>query len=229
MNNINIIKKEIAKGSIKNALNLLLNDEGIANSQFYDKIILISLKYELIMETSIQGTVKLDEYQIAQSQIGVQLLLLLERMNKNKEWLKQSVLEVFCTSLEITRKQLFFEEGVSAGHITFAEGVKNSMDLNLELIRNPSSTFYIRVNGDSMKDLKIHNGNLLIVDSSLPPQNGDIAVCGIDGECTVKQLKIEKDCCWLIPANEDYEPIKVDDSNNFIVYGIVTSVTQNFY
>jgi DNA polymerase V len=77
-----------------------------------------------------------------------------------------------------------------------------------------------------MIDAGINNGDLLIVDKSLDPTDGKIAVCFIDGEFTVKRLKVEKDFCWLLPENESYKPIKVTAENDFIVWGIVVYVIK---
>ena len=68
-----------------------------------------------------------------------------------------------------------------------------------------------------MLDLGIDNNDLLIIDKSLETQNGKIAVCFIDGEFTVKKIKLDKDCLWLVPANDNYKPIKVTEDNEFIV------------
>lgn len=123
----------------------------------------------------------------------------------------------------------FVSSGISAGFPSPADDfIDTGIDLNKELIKNPYSTFYGRVRGDSMKDLGIHNGDLLVIDKSLEPQNGKIAVCYIDGEFTVKTIKIEDDCCWLVPANENYKPIKVTAENDFIVWGIVINVIKYF-
>jgi DNA polymerase V len=129
------------------------------------------------------------------------------------------------TSLELP----YVKNGISAGFPSPADDFSDTgIDLNKELIKNPSSTFYGKVRGNSMKDLGINNGDLLIIDKSLEPQNGKIAVCYIDGEFTVKKIKIEKDCCWLIPANEAYKPVKVTKENNFIIWGIVIHVVKYF-
>ncbi len=123
----------------------------------------------------------------------------------------------------------FVDEGISAGFPSPAQDFLDmSIDLNKELIKNPVSTFYGRVKGDSMKDLGIDNGDLLIIDKSLEAQNGKIAVCFIDGEFTVKKIKFEKDYLWLIPANKKYEPIKVTQENDFIIWGIVIHVIKPF-
>ncbi len=72
-----------------------------------------------------------------------------------------------------------------------------------------------------MKNAGIFNGDLLVIDKSLEPQDGKIAICQIDGEFTVKRIKIEKDVVWLIAENEDYTPIKVTPDNELMIWGIV--------
>jgi DNA polymerase V len=121
----------------------------------------------------------------------------------------------------------FIDQGISAGFPSPAQDfIDLSIDLNKELIKHPSSTFFGRVKGSSMIDAGINNGDLLIVDKSLNPTDGKIAVCFIDGEFTVKRLKVEKECCWLLPENESYEPLKVTAENDFIVWGIVVYVIK---
>jgi len=111
---------------------------------------------------------------------------------------------------------------VSAGFPSPADDFLDlNIDLNNHLIKNPSSTFYGKVRGNSMIDVGIHDGDLLIIDKSLEPRNNKIAVCFIDGEFTVKRIKIEKDTVWLIAENKDYPPIKVTKDNEFIIWGIV--------
>lgn len=141
---------------------------------------------------------------------------------KNKK-----TLEIFHVSTDTKLELQFFENGIKAGFPSPAEDFNDaSIDLNLELIKNPAATFFSRVNGDSMQDIGINNGDLLIVDKSLNPKNGDVSVCFLDGEFTLKKIKIEKDCCWLIPANEKYKPIKVTSENDFVVWGIVSYVIK---
>jgi len=123
----------------------------------------------------------------------------------------------------------FIEGGVKAGFPSPAEDFADqAIDLNLELIKNPSSTFFSKVNGDSMQDIGIHHGDLLVVDKSLEAKDGKIAVCYIDGDFTLKKIKIEKDYCWLVPANKNYKPIKVTAEIEFLVWGIVTYVIKAF-
>ena len=121
----------------------------------------------------------------------------------------------------------FVDAGISAGFpspaLDYTEAV---IDLNTELIRNPSSTFFGRVKGLSMKDAGINNEDILIVDKSLEPRSGSIAVCFIDGEFTLKSVIIRKNEVILMPANEEFKPIKVTPENDFLIWGVVTYVIK---
>lgn len=114
-------------------------------------------------------------------------------------------------------------ESVKAGFPSPAQGyMDQKIDLNKELIHHKATTFCTKVSGDSMKDAFIHDGDYLIVDRSLEPRNGDMAVCFVDGEFTLKYIEIRNDGVWLKPANTKYPTIHVDEGCNFMVWGIVT-------
>lgn len=116
---------------------------------------------------------------------------------------------------------------LKAGFPSPAEDFKeDSIDLNRELIKNPSSTFFARVRGDSMVEMGIADGDLLIIDKSLEPKDGKIAVCFVDGEFTLKQISIRNNQIWLMPANPKYKPIVVTEENEFMIWGIVTYVIK---
>ncbi|MGQ9846162.1 MAG: LexA family protein [Bacteroidales bacterium] len=119
-------------------------------------------------------------------------------------------------------------EKIKAGFPSPADDfIELPLDLNKALIKNPSATFFARVSGNSMQDAQISDGDLLIIDRSLPPTEGKIAVCFVDGEFTVKKLHFENDSCYLMPANDKYKPIKVTKDNDFIIWGIVTHVIKS--
>jgi len=143
--------------------------------------------------------------------------------------MKRKNIEIYRSSDKTKLSLPFADGGIKAGFPSPAQDFMDSaIDLNKELIKNPSSTFFGRVNGDSMKDLGIHNKDLLVIDKSLEVNSGKIAVCYIDGEFTLKQIKIEKDCCLLLPANKNYPPIKVTEENDFLVWGILIHVIKSF-
>ena len=119
-------------------------------------------------------------------------------------------------------------EGVRAGFPSpAADFIDVSIDLNKHLIKHPSATFYARAKGDSMKDAGIFDGDLLIVDKSIDPADGKIAICYVNGEFTVKRIKKEKDQVWLIPANTAYQPIKMEEGSSLTIWGIVTHVIKS--
>jgi len=119
-------------------------------------------------------------------------------------------------------------EGIRAGFPSpAADFIDISIDLNKHLIKHPSATFYARTKGDSMKDAGIFDGDLLIVDKSIEPVDGKIAICYIDGEFTVKRIKKENDELWLMPANNAYQPIRMQEGNNLMIWGIVTHVIKS--
>ena len=111
--------------------------------------------------------------------------------------------------------------------------VENGIDLNRELVKNPSSTFFGRARGNSMEGAGIFDGDLLIIDKSLEPREGAIAVCFIDGEVTLKRIHFEKHAgqvtaIWLQPENEEFSPIRVTQDNQFIIWGIVVHSVRSF-
>ena len=118
-------------------------------------------------------------------------------------------------------------DGVSAGFPSPAQDfMENNIDLNKELSENPLATFYIKVSGNSMTDAGIDDKDILVVDRSIEPSDKKIAICFVDGEFTVKRLKLEKGVLYLMPENQNYNPIKISEENNFIIWGIVTFVIK---
>ena len=102
------------------------------------------------------------------------------------------------------------------------------LDLNKALIHNPASTFIVRVSGDSMNGDGIGNGDLLIVDKSIEAYDGCIAICYLNGEFTVKRVKIEHNNVSLLPSNPKYPPIKVTANSELVIWGCRAPCHQNF-
>ena len=120
-----------------------------------------------------------------------------------------------------------FDSRIQAGFPSPAQGsFADSVDLNHELINNPAATFCARVIGDSMIDSGINEGDMLIIDRSIEPQDGDIAVCFIDGDFTVKRILINDDEMSLVPANRRYPVIRVPKESNFVVWGVVSHIIK---
>lgn len=132
---------------------------------------------------------------------------------------------LYSADLSSELELLFADQGIRAGFPSPAQDyMSESIDLNQELIRHPATTFYARAVGDSMKGCGIDDGDLLVIDKAISPQNGDVVVAYIDGEFTLKKVRLEPDgsCLWLIPANDEYPPIKITEENDFIIWGVLT-------
>tara|TARA_B100000963_G_C22406737_1_gene571360 strand:+ start:87 stop:518 length:432 start_codon:yes stop_codon:yes gene_type:complete len=123
--------------------------------------------------------------------------------------------------------QWLIGQGISAGFPSPADDFKEiRISLDKELIKNHESTFYARVSGDSMIEAGLDDGDLIVIDRSLDPQSGKIAVCFIDGEFTVKRIKKEKDKLFLMPQNKKYKPLEIREENELIIWGIVEFVIK---
>lgn len=120
------------------------------------------------------------------------------------------------------------ESTVHAGFPSPADDfLVESLNLNSLVIRHPEATFFARVEGDSMKDDGIFEGDILVVDKSVEPYDGCLAVAYIDGEFTLKRVKIEPDKISLIPANPKYKTIEISPDNEFSVWGVVKWILKS--
>ncbi len=114
---------------------------------------------------------------------------------------------------------------VSAGFPSPADDyIEGQLDLNQHLIRHPAATFFVRVDGDSMIDAGIHPGDILIVDRALEPKDKNVVIANINGELTVKRIRIKYKKLLLMPENEKYPPIPIPADMDFQVWGVVTYV-----
>ena len=140
---------------------------------------------------------------------------------------EKKILNFFTPKKENGLGQWLAEEGISAGFPSPADDFKETrISLDRELVKNKEATFYARVSGDSMVGAGLDDGDLLVIDRSLNPENGKIAVCLIDGEFTVKRIKKEKNKLYLIPENKEYRPIELKEENELIIWGVVEYVIK---
>lgn len=138
------------------------------------------------------------------------------------------VSEVFSPENKNRVELPMFLESVSAGFPSPADDyLEDRLDLNDYLIRNPSATFFVRVTGDSMTDAGIYSGDVLVVDRSLNPKDGNIIIAAIDGELIVKRMQRIKNKIYLLPENKRYKPIEISSEMNFEVWGVVTTVIHS--
>ena len=120
--------------------------------------------------------------------------------------------------------ELVLAEHVHAGFPSPAADYTERIDITKELIHHPETTFYARIDGDSMQDAGIFSGDLVVIDRSLRAQDGNFVAAYIDGEFTIKEYCLEPDgkSAWLIPHNSKYKRIHVTAENEFLIWGVIT-------
>jgi len=140
------------------------------------------------------------------------------------------------------------EEGIHAGFPSPAQDyMDRCIDLNKELVKHPTATFFGRVVGDSMIEAGVQEGDVLVIDKSLEPKEGDMAVCFVDGEFALKYISfcdpgkksiearkpassynfLDHKELWLLSGNKKYAPIHITEGNDFTVWGVVTYIIKN--
>lgn len=130
-------------------------------------------------------------------------------------------------SSDTTMGAILIDTGISAGFPSPADDFRETrISLDEELIKNKEATFFAKVSGQSMIGAGLDDNDLLVIDRSLEPANNKIAVCFLDGEFTVKRLRVEKNEVWLQPENPNYPIIKITEENDFVIWGIVTNVIK---
>ncbi len=137
------------------------------------------------------------------------------------------VVEIFKIAGNVSEVKLpLYNCSISAGFPSPADDyIDLKLDLNEYLIKRPSSTFLVRVSGESMIKAGIHDGDILTVDRSITPSDGKIVVAVINGECTVKRIQYTNNILHLLPENDAYAPIIIKEfSDSVFIWGVVTNV-----
>ncbi|MDG1436584.1 MAG: translesion error-prone DNA polymerase V autoproteolytic subunit [Rickettsiaceae bacterium] len=122
----------------------------------------------------------------------------------------------------------FFSSKVEAGyHPSIAEEhIEEMLDINSIVIKNPSTTFCVRVSGLSMIDAGIYEGDTLVVDSSINPTDGKIIIAALDGILTVKRLGYINNMPYLLPENVNFDPIAIMENSEIHIWGVVTNILR---
>jgi len=127
---------------------------------------------------------------------------------------------------------LLIAPSIMAGFPSPAEDYLNeSLDFNRDLIRHPEATFYGKVEGDSMIDTGICDGDIAVIDRSLEPRDGDIVVGYVNRDFTIKYLDLSHKSDGYIelrPANKRFKPIRIDEDDDFEVWGVVVWTIKNW-
>ena len=144
----------------------------------------------------------------------------------------QKELELFKGGFSTPLPLPYADMGIQAGFPSPAQDyIDKSLDFNRELIEHPSATFYAKVVGCSMIEAGISEGDIVVIDRAVDPEQDDIVVVFLDGEFTIKYIdfsELKHNRIWLRPANKDFRPIKVSATDDFRVWGVVVKVIKNF-
>lgn len=136
---------------------------------------------------------------------------------------ESSLIDIFNSDISTCTPLPYANEGIQAGFPSPAQDyINETIDLNRELIKHPAATFFGRVSGDSMIEEGIEEGDILVIDKSLEPIDGDLAVCCVDSDFTLKRISIVGNCIKLIASNQAFKPIEITADDSFYIWGIVT-------
>ncbi len=108
------------------------------------------------------------------------------------------------------------------------DDIEGTIDLNEHLVQHPAATFFLRVQGESMSGAGIRDGDLLVVDRAREVKSGDIVVAAVNGELTLKRLKVDGKRVWLLPENPDFQPLEIRDGTALVVWGVVAHTVHSF-
>lgn len=130
------------------------------------------------------------------------------------------------TGVKMPTRRLVLADNVHAGFPSPAADYTERIDITDEIIRHPETTFYARIDGNSMCEAGIHSGDIVVIDRSLQANDGNYVAAYIDGEFTIKEYRYDEheNCAWLIPHNPQFNPIRVTEENAFQVWGVITYI-----
>lgn len=141
--------------------------------------------------------------------------------------LEKTKLSFFIPNTDGHLEMPYISSGIKAGFPSPAADFDGtSVSIDQIVVKNAIATFYAKANGNSMIGAGIDDGDILVIDKSIEPEDGKIAVCFIDGEFTVKRIKVQENSLLLLPENPLFEAIEVTQENDFIIWGIVTYVVK---
>lgn len=141
-------------------------------------------------------------------------------------------LEIYSGDFSSALNLPYADAGVRAGFPSPAQDyMDRSLDFNKEIIQHPAATFYAKVVGLSMIEAGIDEGDIVVIDRSLEPRQGDVVVAYINGEFSMKFLDlthVDEGQIWLRPGNPDFPPFQITPDDQFTVWGVVSKVIKSF-
>jgi DNA polymerase V len=119
----------------------------------------------------------------------------------------------------------YFPQGIAAGFPSPADDhLQKALDLHEHLIKHPAATFFAHVQGDSMKDANLNDGDLLVIDRAETPRHRSIVVAIVNGEFTVKRLHKRNGEIRLMPENKAFPAIEVTEGMDVEIWGVVSHI-----
>ncbi|MBY0292764.1 MAG: translesion error-prone DNA polymerase V autoproteolytic subunit [Alphaproteobacteria bacterium] len=141
---------------------------------------------------------------------------------------RSDVSEIFAAKVSSLLPLPLFESRVQAGFPSPCdEFCEATLDLNTHLILHKATTFFVEVTGDSMKDVGIFPGDLLIVDHSLTPTRGKIVIALLNGAIRVRRFETTKNRILLCSEDDENPDIIVTEEDSFSTWGVVTNVLRS--
>jgi DNA polymerase V len=133
-----------------------------------------------------------------------------------------------CVTSEVVSLPLYASRPAAGFPAPGDDMVEKTLDLNDLLITHKASTFFVRVEGDSMEGAGIFSGDILVVDKAVLPQSGSIVVAAVYGELVVKRYSMQSNVPQLVSENVAYAPISVAEADDVYVWGVVTGSVRQF-
>lgn len=135
---------------------------------------------------------------------------------------------IYEPSFDTPCERPLFLAPVKAGFPSPADDyVEGRLDLNAHLVKHPAATFFVRVAGDSMIGAGIHPDDILVVDRSLEPADKRVVIAVVNGELTVKRLRLKQGQIVLVAENDAYPPMEIHSDMTFEIWGVVTHVIHS--
>lgn len=142
--------------------------------------------------------------------------------------LEMSVSKVFVFRKQIEPCIPLYTSLVPAGFPSPADDyLENPIDLNSYVSKNPSATYFVRVDGDSMINSGIFDGDLVAVDRAVEAKSGHVVIAAVNGELTIKRLIKQNETWYLSPNNPSYKPIEISEELDCVIWGVVTYVIHS--
>jgi len=144
-------------------------------------------------------------------------------MNSSRTGHSSTIKTIYASRSDIALQRPLFLSGVSAGFPSPADDyLDRKLDLNEHLVKNPASTFFVRVAGDSMINAGINDNDILVVDRSLEPANRSIVIAVVNSELTVKRLVRTQGSWRLVAENPDYPDLEINEETPLEIWGVAT-------